>query len=162
MGITSELFRATHEEVVQIFRGWTLPSPSMNTADVVPTEVRNPFTGEILRFREPEPFDEDAVRDPELGNLPRLDMVGMWPDHLETLGEVLLGWPVDSGQVMYRAFSGPEDERSFFSVPEALTRALAELAVPERATKAKQWTERESQRLDRRGSTWEARNVSDG
>lgn len=121
-------------------------------------DVRNPFTGETRRFpvREPVPeqveADEGAVEHPEIEHLPRLDMDGLDPELLDTLGVVLLGWPPDRCEVSAGDLMGPGGEVSLVAIPDALTNALAGLHAPARDAVADAWSTRQSsssRKLDR-------------
>jgi hypothetical protein len=157
MGVLTDLFQATDGELAETFRGWKLPLPLRGVA--VKKEGRNPFTGKMMTFttRERDGLqpvaDPDAVEDGDFRKLPWIDMKGLDPTMLESLGAALLGWTEEraSGEVTSRMLIGPKGgEVCVFVVPRDLVDAMARVASAapaERAAAIERWTEADT-RID--------------
>lgn len=123
MGVLTDLFQATSCELAASFHGWKLPPASV--------------------------ADDDAFTAPDFRHLPWIDMKGLSPDMLESLGAVLGAWSGDAakGAVSRSMLVGPSDvEDCVFAIPAALTAALADVASDRVATVAAAWSDRESTR----------------
>jgi hypothetical protein len=147
MGVLTDLFQATDTEIATVCRGWGAEAPLLD--EPVLRRMVNPFTKKEVEFMSrlaPEHSEaaSDAIESPDFRHLPRIDMKGLSPIHLENLGQVLLQWSPDyaRGEVSGRSLAGPpETEISIMLVPDPLVAATARIGEGSMMSVAEEWFE---------------------
>jgi hypothetical protein len=151
MGVLTDFFIASDEEFKRVLRGWKRAAPLLDTPQV--RTATNPFTGKPVTIRSrhdpaSERADLDAVVDPDLSSLPRIDLTGTDPTNIAALAELLLSWDEQSAmdEVMGRSVSGPADtEQCVWELPSVLTLRLAELSESDIEQHGVLWSKKHQQ-----------------
>ncbi len=145
MGVLTDFFIASPEELRAVFRGWASPAPLLD--EFVERTGMNPFTGAetVIRSRisdERVDADPDAEVEPDTTRFSLLDQKGLSTNDLVALSRAALDWDTDtaSSEIYGRVFSGPEDAIGvLLEIPGSLTTRLAALTKSEHESIASRW-----------------------
>lgn len=133
MGVITDFFIASREDVFRVLQGWKFPPPLLEAPVVV--QGVNPFTKEPIQIKTrlnrdlmPAP-DPEADPSPDIGSLPNVRAKGLLPDKLAIVFATLGGLDFDGALelITYGGLIGPpETEVSVEQLPAAFTECLAD------------------------------------
>ena len=141
MGVLTDFFLASPEELRAACRGWKEP-----LATRVKRQGVNPFTKkpmEILTTAPDEPFAADTVRHLDLSRFHPVDLKGLGTSDMEELMRVALGASDEEARAVYDiAIHGPPDtDEMILCVPPALVARLARMSPTDIAGCGGRWHE---------------------
>jgi hypothetical protein len=147
MGVLTDFFIATSEEMDTVCHGWKKRAPQLDNYRTLMTT--NPFTKEPMTIRTREnpdqpDADEDAVLACEFRHLPWIPQKGILWGEVAELACVLMGWDDERAneEVNGRCLIGPmASDESVIEVHPALIARMAELSSDECVRYGAEWAE---------------------
>jgi hypothetical protein len=141
MGVLTDFFAATDDELRKHYPSWKLPLAQ-------PTRVtrRNPFTRELMEGVEWDPSPEQPVSDRGPSGHPGawIDLKGLSDTSVRSLIRLLLNQsPPDGSKFDRPALIGPKDGPWVNQLPTDFVEALASLDGASREALASKWSETE-------------------
>src|SRR5262245_30394144 len=149
MGVLTDFFVASDDEMSIAFRGWAKPAPLLD--EFVTRMGKNPFTGQMVELRsrrspmQPEPAP-GAVERGNYQRLPWIDQKGISTLELAHLAEIVMDWDHDYAfeEINGRMYYGPDGtSECVFELPAPFVERLAATSTEQHATLGARWAETE-------------------
>jgi hypothetical protein len=145
MGVLTDFFVASEDELKSAFRGWAKPLPLLD--DFIVKQGLNPFTGKMFVFRTRIPHGSleaspDAIAHAKFHHLPWIDQKGLSSMDVVLLTEVVMDWDHDNAksEIHGRIYAGPEGtEQLLFELPPPFVARLAATTAESYATLTSRW-----------------------
>jgi len=141
MGVLTDFFVASAEELRAACRGWKEPLPTP-----VKRQTLHPFTKRPMEIMttgpDPgEPFDPDTVRSPDLSPFRPVDFKGLGTTEMEDLMRAALDATDEQVNAVYDTalYGPPETEQLIFRVPPPLVERLAGMSPRDLEACGKRW-----------------------